>query len=155
MGAALSEVHWQELERAIRRFRAPLLDGLPTGVTWYRAELSLDDLAVVRIIPFEKFHSAGPAYTVRSLAVAVETQKAIDDRHFIANVATLQAEFEMAQMRGRPVIVADAVQGPYTLLEGYSRCCATVLTPQNDPEVFMMPVFLGVSARAMPARQSS
>src|SRR2546426_12734493 len=61
-GAELSEGDWQELELAIKKFRAPLLDGLPPGMMWYRAELSLKDLAAVRIIPSEKFRSAGPAY---------------------------------------------------------------------------------------------
>jgi hypothetical protein len=124
-GSDVDERNWIALEEVMRRFRAPLLDGLRVlGPQWYSATLMVEDLACVQIIASEPFASAIPSGLIGDLAIAIENGKAIGDGGFNAFVRKISGEFDLARMRGNPILAAQTPSGPWYLIEGYTRCTA-------------------------------
>lgn len=113
------------LENIIRQFRGPLLEGLlPLHPQWHTAVLEVEDLRSVRIIRHQPFLQACPSGTLNDLATAVNRGQGVGDGSFNVAVSELADAFHPSRARGRPILVTQAHNEPWHLVEGYTRCTA-------------------------------
>jgi len=115
-GLRVEEPQWLALETEMRRFRSPLLDGLRmAGTRWHRATFTVEDLPEVHLIACEPFLSAVPTRILSDLVPAVEEGQLINDgSSFNVRARSMAAMFDLSKMRGRPVLIGEASNGPFS-----------------------------------------
>jgi hypothetical protein len=110
---ALTESEWPMVENIITQLRAPLLGGLlALRPKWYLGEIPIAAVAETRFVNFQGFLAKVPGS--RRLADLAEAERGAEKA---------QPEFNRAAMTGLPIAVGSTLDGPFTLVEGYSRCC--------------------------------
>ncbi len=143
----LDEHDLGSLEKIIRHFRGPLLNGLlRLHPQWHTAVLEVEDLRSVRIIRHEPFLKACPSGTLSDLATAVSLGKQVGDGPFNVTVGKMAATFHPSKTRGRSIFFAEAQNEPWYLVEGYTRCTAMLLCANAGtlPESMAVHVILGI-----------
>lgn len=135
---ALTEAEWGMDEQIISQLRAPLLDGLlQLQPRWNEGSLPIDTVAGMRIMAFPPFLERAPS---RRLAELAEAERGAGPAG--------QPEFIRAAMVGLPIAVGRTLDGPFTLMEGYTRCCRA-LRDHNAGlyDGLPMPMIVGVTER--------
>ncbi len=135
---ALTEAEWGMDEQVICQLRAPLLDGLlPLQPHWYEGGLPIEAVADMRIMAFPPCVEKAPSRRLADLAEAERGAGPVG-----------QAEFARAIMVGLPIAVGRTLDGPFLLVEGYTRCCRA-LRDQNTGlyDGLPMPMVVGVTER--------
>ena len=124
----LAEGEWTQLEAAVRQLRSPLLnDLLSFQIRWFEGKLLTEELAEAAIINLDQFNRVAPSKRLVDIAKA--------------GIVPGQEGFDSTKMRGFPILVAQRNEGPYCLVEGYSRCCS-ILSLKSSNHVS---VIVGVS----------
>jgi hypothetical protein len=119
----LTEPESVQLEAVIRIFRGPLLDGLlPIVTEWYAGGLPVGELSQLRIINFAPFVAVASCRMFERLVDHIETGRQIADTDLAENCRRISTGFDIGRMRGRPILVGETINGPYFLVEGYTRC---------------------------------
>jgi hypothetical protein len=135
--AALTEAEWESVEDVIAQLRASLLDGLlQLQPRWYEGELAIEAVAQMRIMAYPPFVANAPS---RRLVDLAEVER---------GASSGPPEFLRAYMVGTPIAVAPVVGGPFTLVEGYTRCCRA-LRDWNSARFdgLPIPMLIGVTER--------
>ncbi len=135
---ALSEDEWRMLEAAIVLTRQPLLVGLLwLQPQWYQGEVPVEMLADMRIINFSPFVQKAPSRKLSDLAEARP-----------GGATDAKSEFSLDKMVGLPIAVGLSLDGPFCLVEGYTRCC-TILRDYKGGTFShrQVPLIVGVSER--------
>ena len=110
--AALTEAEWAMVEHVMMQLRAPLLGGLlPLQPQWYEGGVPIEAVAEMRVMAYAPFVAKVPSRRLVDLAEAER------------GAPSGTPEFVRAFMVGVPIAVAPALAGPFTLVEGYTRCC--------------------------------
>ena len=123
----LEDHEWADLAYLIHQFRSPLLNGLlALHPHWYSATVAVGDLPSVRVIAYEPFVRAAPSRLLNDLATAAEDGDPIDGG-FNVLVRRMAEAFDLATMQGMPILVAQTINDPWYLVEGYTRCAAMLL----------------------------
>ncbi|SRR6266568_1730310 len=145
----LTQSDWHELKGAVLKFRFPiLLDLLQLGIDWYEGELDPSDLPDIRIMNYEPHVRLAPSRTLAAFAAALDAGRNSGENEFGGNYRTVRDTFRTDQLRGRPILVAEATSGPFTLLEGYTRLTVmTSLRRAGKIDSQPIPVLLGVCSR--------
>lgn len=108
---ALTEAELRDLERAIEHYRVPLLtELLRLQPQWYEGEIPVEILADMRIFNLPDWVRWAPSRKLSNFC---------GER---TGEAAGRAEFKGFTAE-RPVAVGPSLQGPYCLVEGYTRCC--------------------------------
>jgi hypothetical protein len=124
----LNEAFRGFVEAAIRTGRASMLDDLLTlGLDWYRGGLPTSEMPQIIFDPYPPFLAAAPSRRLSELARCSEK---IANPEFVSRLQQTRASFDSDRMRGRPVLVARKIEGPYRLIEGTTRCLAIILSIQ-------------------------
>ena len=142
-GELLHEYDLQALEAAIRMFRAPLLRSLlPIAREWYTCALPMRELENLKVtVGFPPFAQAAPSGLFGELASVPTTERPIP----ADAISRLRSGFDLTAMKGCPIVVAESTQGPYLLVEGYTRCCVALLKHrEGEFDEGRMPLFLGI-----------
>jgi hypothetical protein len=112
------------------------LEGLlPLHPQWHTAVLEVEDLRSVRIIRHQPFLQACPSGTLNDLATAVNRGQGVGDGSFNVAVSELADAFHPSRARGRPILVTQAHNEPWHLVEVTRvarRCCAP-MRQENSP----------------------
>ena len=135
---ALSEAEWRMLEAGIVLTRQPLLVGLLwLQPQWYQRDVPVEMLADMRIINFSPFVQKASS---RKLADLAEAER--------GGATAGKSEFSLDKMVGLPIAVGLSFDGPFCLVEGYTRCC-TILRDYKDGtfQHRQVPFIVGVSER--------
>ncbi len=134
----LTDPEWTAVEQVVTQFRGPLLGGLlALQPTWYEGEMPIATVAGMRFMAYEDFVKKVPG-----------SRRLPDPAEHERGVATGEPELDRARMVGVPVAVGASLDGPLTLVEGYTRCCAAL----RDHHVGLyddqpMPMIVGVTPR--------
>jgi hypothetical protein len=135
------------LQNAIRGRRFPMLhDLLPLGLKWYRGDFAVGDLGDVM------FHWKNPAFAAatpsRRLADLAANADKITDTAFVQRLRRTRFEFDPTQMRGKPILVALNLEGPFLLIEGTTRSLTILLEGSTGrPTLEQLPICVGVGDR--------
>ena len=132
---ALTEAEWAIVEDVISQLRAPLLGGLlQLGPRWYESELPIETVAQIRIMAYPPFVAKVPSRRLMDLAEAER------------GASSSAPEFLRASMVGTPIAVAPIIVGPFTLVEGYTRCCRALRDWSSGRfDGLPIPMLLGVT----------
>ncbi len=135
---ALTEAEWGMDEQVISQLRAPLLDGLlPLLPKWNEGELAIEAVADMRIMAFPRFLEKAAS---RRLADLAEAERGAGPAG--------RPEFIRAAMVGLPIAVGRTLDGPFTLMEGYTRCCCALRDHHTGLyDGLPMPMVVGVTER--------
>jgi hypothetical protein len=122
----LTAADWRTLTATVSSGRSPLLKGiLRLGTTWYAATLDLRELPQLRLLNLPSFLQFSPTRTLVELVEGLDSQRisTVDSefQKFISAYRKLRMDFSMEKMEGYPVLIADRIEGPYIILEGYTR----------------------------------
>ena len=109
----LSEPEWQALERAILQTRGPMLTGLLSlRPDWHEGDMPVSRLADMRFFNVPAWTAKTPSRNFGDLA---------GRRH----LPGVEPEFRgFATRTERPIAVAASLDGPFCLIEGYTRCAS-------------------------------
>ena len=141
---SLSSIQWSEIEKEISRFRGRLLEGLkPLNPACFLCELEGCEVGKIRLIRYQPFVENVPSGRLEDLARAAEVGFA-DPSGFCDNVRRLSRNFDLSEMAGFPIVVAQSVVGPYTLVDGYSRL-TSLLCSRLDFRTSLIPLYLGIT----------
>jgi len=129
---------------------APLLEGLPDRMEWYRARLTRADLERVRYIeyPYWVELSAGtrsPAVAASRIRAGITAMNRPNDA-FLAVSARLCA----GEQLGTTVLVAPDRAAALVVLEGHTRVTAMLLRPECMPAEVPMLVGFAAGVREWP-----
>jgi hypothetical protein len=145
----LTQNDWDRLKSAVLNVRFPiLLDLLQLDIVWYGAELDPSDLPDVRIMNYEPHVRLAPSRTLSAFTAAIDAgQNPPGESEFSESYRVVRDTFRSDSVRGRPILVAEAASGPFTLLEGYTRL--TILTSlwSAGKINFQIPILLGICPR--------
>lgn len=111
----LSEAELDALARGIEQYRAPLISGLQAvQPQWFEGVLPVQTLAEMRFFNMNEWSEKAPSRMFGDLAGT-------------RTIAGTQPEFRgFATSVERPIAVAPSLDGPFCLVEGYTRCAAIV-----------------------------
>ena len=112
-------------------------------------ELDSSELSNLRIMNYGPHTRLAPTRTLSAFAEKLDAQQAQPGEDgFGENYRIVRATFRFESVRGRPILVAETVSGPFTLLEGYTRL--TVMTSMwraGKIDSKPIPILLGVCPR--------
>ena len=137
----------QCLIAAIRWYRNGMLhDLLPLHLTWSKGDLPASDLDDVM------FHWHNPAFSAatpsRRLGDLAPNADKITDGEFVQRLRRTRFDFDEMQMRGKPILVATNLSGPYLLIEGTTRSLTIFLERHTGrPTMKHVPICIGVGDR--------
>ncbi len=135
----LTEQEWEFMEEILtQHLRRPLLTPLlPLQPEWYLEDFPIEAVAEIRFMKLQPWVSKVPGS--RRLADLAEAERG---EH------TGRPEFIRASMVGLPIAVGQSLAGPFTLVEGYTRCCRA-LRDQNIGlyDGLPIPMVVGVTER--------
>jgi hypothetical protein len=123
----LDDAAWSALTGAVARYRGGLLRGLRRlGTEWFSGELDLAEIPDLRVMNYLPFVAICPTRRLGDLAAALAAgREPPGAQEFATNFAALRHGFATARLaEARPILVTERAEGPYTLLEGYSRLAA-------------------------------
>jgi len=146
----LTASDWDNLQRVTFGVRSPLLIGLHRlGTNWFTASLRYDELPNVLIMPLLDFVVAAPSRHFSEFVAALDRGE-IDaaQEELIRSYKQTRDTFSLQRLAGAPILVAESTDGPYVLLEGYSRLSAvTSLHLRGDLTNGPIDVLLGVCGK--------
>jgi len=148
--ADLGKGEREQIEKSVRAVRLPILEGLMRkGVEWYEGVLDFEELSTLRVMNWPALVHLSPSRTLRELAETLDRGvPAPRDQDFAASYRNLRPIFRLADLRGMPIVVAESVDGPYTIMEGYCRLSALMSKYlAKEVERGEITVMLGVSPR--------
>ena len=95
---------------------------------WYRGTMASGQLSQLRTINFFPFVNAVPSRSFGDLvSVWIQQDREIPNTDLTQNVRRIVGGFALDRMQGRPIVVAETLDGPYFLVEGYTRCSVLLL----------------------------
>jgi hypothetical protein len=146
--ASLSDAQWAQLQDAVFAVRAPILAGLKRlGIAWYGGKVSASDLAGLRVMNLPQFRIASPSLRLGELVQALERGDYLPDPDFVHNYWDLRDSFDPTNLRAAPILIAMNAEGPYGILEGYSRLAVLLSRLTQGSTLPDTPVVVGVCAR--------
>ena len=112
---------------------APLLEGLPEQIDWYRGAVSRASLGRMRFIDYPYWNelSAGtrsPVHAAERIRAGVRAMNRPND-----NFVALSARLCSGESLGMPILVAPDAESPPVILEGHTRVTAMLLRPDCLP----------------------
>jgi hypothetical protein len=145
----LTPEDWGTLRKIVFGSRSPLLKGLARlGTIWHVGKLPFSELAELEIMDWPYFVPLSPSRRLEAFVRGLDRgQVPPHEERFAINYRNLRRQFSIERTHGYPVLVAERKQGPYIVVEGYSRL--SVLTSKyiagevRDGEI---PVVLGICA---------
>ncbi len=132
----LSEGDWRIVKAAVIALRSPLTTQLiELGTDWHEGTLPIARLDQVRLLAYRPFVLLAPSRDLGSFVTALdEGRDPPGDEGFGQNYRRFRQEYDPAKVVGRPVLVAPALHGPYTEIEGLTRMC-TLISKRRANEV--------------------
>jgi len=147
--ASITDEEWMNLAQALFYVRAPLLKGLlrqPT--TWYTGTMSLSEIPDLKVM-WPAYLEISPNHNLRDLVTAIDAgQVPKHEKKFVDNYKQFRDVFKYNPQTGWPILIGEKKEGPYLLLEGYTRF--SVLTSKflkGELPDASIPVVLGLSDR--------
>ena len=143
----LTASDWDNLQSVTFGVRSPLLVGLRRlGTNWFTGSLRFDELPNVLIMTLPDFSAAAPSRRLDEFVAALDRGEiAAGQKELIRSYERIRDTFSLQQLSGSPILVAESRDGPYVLLEGYSRMSAmTALHLRGDLTNGTIDVLLGV-----------
>lgn len=143
----LSEGDWRILKAVVVEIRGPLTTQLQElGTDWYEGSLPVEALDQVRLLDHRPFVQLAPSRGLGSFVSALDEGKdPPGDTGFGENYRRFRREYEPTKSVGRPILVAPALKGPYTEIEGLTRMCALISKRRSKERVpHEVPILLGV-----------
>lgn len=118
----------------ICQHREPMLGFLLKNQTsWFEGAFDVEAIPALRLTRWFEQPAFSSARTIHEL---LET---------LGGASYAKLDFRLDAMRGRPIIVADNLGGPYCLIEGTHRCCEIVrLARRGEVPTETLPFVLGV-----------
>ena len=127
--------------------RGPLLKGLVgLGVRWHTATFDHSDLSDIIIMNWPPFVAIASSRKLSDFVAMLDKGVSPPNDEFLNTYRKMKARFSLTDMHGSPILVSKTTDGPYILVEGYSRL--TALTSKHETGVLKevtFPVVLGVS----------
>jgi len=143
----LTASDWENLQSITLWYRRPLLVGLRRlGTNWFTDVLRYDELPNVLTMTLPDFVAAAPSRRLSDFAAALDRGE-IDpaQNELIRSYKQTRDTFSLERLTAAPILVAESKDGPYVLLEGYSRLSAmTSLHLREDLTNGAIDVLLGV-----------
>ncbi len=143
----LSEGDWIIVQAAVIALRSPLTAQLvELGTDWHEGPLPIETLDQVRLLNYSPFVQLAPSRDLGAFVTALdEGRDPPGDEGFGQNYRRFRQEYDPGKWVGRPVLVAPALKGPYTEIEGLTRMC-TLISKRRAHEVVgaEVPVLVGV-----------
>lgn len=146
----LSERDWQVVKAAVTALRSPLTGQLAElGADWYEGTLPVTALEQVRLLNYSPFVQLAPSRDLGAFVTALdEGRDPPGDKGFGQNYRRFRREYDPARSVGRPILVAPALKGPYTEIEGLTRMCTLISKRRsNDAVPLEVLILLGVCFR--------
>ncbi len=145
---------WSDADRsavlaAVRAFRPPFLDPLlKLDVVWSEASLAAAEVPRLYVVTDVEYRGLAPDGRLATLVREVDKGKDTPDAEFSGAYRHTKSGFQPSRWQGRPCLVANVAQGPYTVFEGLMRLAVVVsrmqvAKPVPDP----IPAYLGVASR--------
>jgi len=145
---------WSDEDRravlgAIRELRPPLLEPLlHLEVRWFASSTAPTELPTLGIPALRELQNLAPDGRLGTLVASLEKGRDTPDAEFSGAFRRIRASFDPAKAHGRPCLVAESRDGPYTVFEGMTRLAATLSAVKSGRRVSdPVPTFLGVTAR--------
>lgn len=138
---------WRALENVVFGSRSPLLSGLKRlGTDWYLGSLTVRELHDLKIMNWPDFVALAPSRKLTELAKALDAGAVPkNDMTFSQAYHAVRKAFSREKIRGFPVLVSEIQQGPYTIVEGYTRLAVLAsLFPSQGEHQFELNVIVGV-----------
>jgi hypothetical protein len=135
---------WEILVNAIQQTRQPLLAGLiGAPIEWYEAEADAQDMSAMSFIAVKEWAEKWPSMRLVDLCGTRHKQGP-------------EPEFQGWRTSiARPIALGQTKDGPFCLIEGYTRCCtwlrderASIRPPSTVP--LIVGIWPGVSRWASP-----
>ena len=113
----------EQVRKVVRFLRAPVLEDLfRLGTTWKRAGITISEVGPLRVVNWPPLASVDPSRTIEGIARFLDRGGEPPDHAFGQGYRALRPVFSMFKMQGRPLLLAENEAGPYSVLEGYTRC---------------------------------
>jgi hypothetical protein len=136
--------------------RAPIIDRLPTDLSWYIGELEPSDIDNLYVIPaFDWYMDAGPDFKIpeclnqlkpgRGFEISDTFKGTIDHYSKVENI--LKSE---GKNIGKLTVISTNLSGPYTLVDGNHRALALY----KQGRLAGTKIFLGVSSSVITSKWS-
>jgi len=134
----ITDAEWQWLERAILQTRGHLLDGLiHLRPEWYEGEVLLTFLEGIRFFNLPDWVRKTPSRQFADLVMS--RRKPVGHAPEFHGFATAIE---------RPIAVGPSLEGPFCLLEGYTRCgCLLRDYRAGLSSLDRLPMVIGVASR--------
>ncbi|MGD0257257.1 MAG: hypothetical protein ABSB90_05180 [Thermoplasmata archaeon] len=113
-------------------FIQPFLDLKPE---WHWAEVDIEGVAELRSTEQPGFLELAPNLDLGTMVASLEAGKETSDGSFARRYKELRTDFLPPAVRGRPILVAKAETGPFTVMEGTTRLCAMLGLHRAGAEV--------------------
>ncbi len=127
--AALTETEWQALERVILQSRGPLLQG-------FEGHVPVEVLRQMRFFDLPDWTAKAPSRNLGDLC---------GERHLPGREPEFRGFFTGIE---RPIAVGPSLQGPFCLVEGYTRCGAILRDHRAGlSQVERVPIIVGITPR--------
>jgi hypothetical protein len=143
----LSEEDWKMVKAAVIALRGPLTTQLvELGTDWHEGGLAIKKLNQVRLLNYSPFVQLAPSRDLGSFVTALDAGRdPPGDEGFGQNYRRFRQEYDIAKPVGRPILVAPALKGPYTEIEGLTRMCTLISKHRaNETVPAEIPVLVGV-----------
>jgi len=137
------------VNRAFDSYRGGFLRSITAlGVTWTEATISPGEISLLRVTAGPWWGGLTPAWDLATLLAAINRGRDTPDPTFSRGVRELTRSFDPAKVRGRPILVGQAAEGPLTILEGTTRLLA-VLSKFGAKQLVpaAIPVYVGLTPR--------
>jgi hypothetical protein len=106
------------------------------------------DLAALRLLSLPSFRALSPSARLAELVPALDRGEALPGAPtFAPNYRALRAVFDASRMESAPILVAMCAEGPFGILEGYSRCSVLLSKHQEGSTLPQIRVMVGLCPR--------
>lgn len=133
----LTEAEWQALVRAVLQARGPLLQGLlDLRPEWYEGKVPIPFVEQMFFFNLPAWVAKTPSRNLGDLA---------GTRHQSGNEPEFRGFFTDIE---RPIAVGPSLDGPFCLVEGYTRCGCLVRDHRAGLSILdPIPILVGISPR--------
>jgi hypothetical protein len=115
---------------------------------WRIGSIPIQELADIRLIQLPAFASIAPRRTLFEFVRALDSGRDTQGDSFGSSYRQFRPKFDVASMRGLPILLAKSDVGPYTEVEGLTRLCCLLSMHLNGETVpDAVDVVLGISRR--------
>lgn len=120
----LSEEDWRVIRKTLVRVRGRYVETLlAVAPEWYKSRLRIEELGEVRLIRHDPFTAIAPSLRLAEFVSALDARRDTPGDRFAQRYQRMRPMFDLARVRGVPVLVAASAGGPFTEADGLTRMC--------------------------------